>query len=122
MGVRGVFYVGEPSDRLLKGVKAITAGELWYSRKVTTELLLPNVPATEASPQWHKLTQREKEVLFELVSGANNQQIAETLCISLHTVKTHLYNIYRKIKVENHLQATLWLAKKPCTNPACGSD
>jgi len=54
------------------------------------------------------LTSREIEVLSVLVSGAKNEEIASKLYISTHTVKTHLYTIYKKIDVSNRLQAVLW--------------
>ena len=43
--------------------------------------------------------------------GLSNQEIAESLCISYHTVKTHVYNIYQKIDAPDRFQATLWAAK-----------
>ena len=57
------------------------------------------------------LTRRESEILAHLAVGATNQEISDKLCISPHTVKTHLYNIYKKINVPNRLQAALWAAK-----------
>lgn len=57
------------------------------------------------------LTRREMEILSVLASGAKNEEIADKLFISPHTVKTHLYAIYRKIKVSNRLQAVLWASK-----------
>ena len=57
------------------------------------------------------LTSRQAEVLALITVGATNDEIAERLCVSPHTVKTHLYNIFKKINVTNRLQAALWAAK-----------
>ena len=43
--------------------------------------------------------------------GVKNEEIADRLCISPHTVKTHIYNIFKKIGVPNRLQAALWAAQ-----------
>ncbi|SEW14636.1 LuxR C-terminal-related transcriptional regulator [[Clostridium] fimetarium] len=51
------------------------------------------------------LTEREKEVLHELSYGSTNIQIAEKLCVSLATVKTHINNIYGKLGVNNRVAA-----------------
>lgn len=53
------------------------------------------------------LTPREKEVLSLLAKGANNQEIANTLCVQDVTVKTHLNSIFKKLKVSNRTQAVL---------------
>lgn len=49
----------------------------------------------------HHFTKREKEVFLLIVKGLNNQQIAEKLFISIHTVKYHSKNIYEKFDVAN---------------------
>ena len=51
------------------------------------------------------LTQREWEVLKLLAEGFSNQAIADTLYISIVTVKTHVQNICRKLKVKSRTQA-----------------
>lgn len=51
------------------------------------------------------ITQREKEILEQLVKGATYEQIAKTLFISLGTVRKHIEKIYRKLHVNNKVEA-----------------
>ncbi len=53
------------------------------------------------------LTRREKEILKFVLNGDSNARIAEKLFIREITVKTHLNNIYRKIGVDNRVQAAI---------------
>ena len=111
-GIRGIFYKNEPRKYLPKGVRAILNGELWYSRKTMSECLLVSNSFSELAGETIAiLTPREKEILTNVASGASNKEIAANLNISLHTVKKHIANIYKKIKVCRRLQATLWAAK-----------
>lgn len=57
--------------------------------------------------QMNNLTDREKEILHHLKTGKANKEIAENLFISADTVKKHLVNIYRKLKVRNRTEASL---------------
>jgi DNA-binding CsgD family transcriptional regulator len=54
------------------------------------------------------LTKRESEILGTIAEGATNEEIAHKFFISTHTVKSHLYNIFKKVGVSNRLQAALW--------------
>lgn len=51
------------------------------------------------------LSERELEVLTVLSSGLSNKEIAERLCISIATVKTHMIKIYAKLEVSNRTEA-----------------
>jgi DNA-binding CsgD family transcriptional regulator/transcriptional regulator with GAF, ATPase, and Fis domain len=53
------------------------------------------------------LTDREKEILFLLVTGLSNKILAERLFISAATIKTHTLNIYQKMNVANRTSAVL---------------
>ena len=53
------------------------------------------------------LTSREKEILSYVAKGETNSQIADKLFVREVTIKTHLNSIYRKLKVENRVQAVL---------------
>jgi two-component system response regulator DesR len=51
------------------------------------------------------LSEREREVLTLMASGATNKEIAERLFLSPHTVKEHTSALYRKLKVRNRAEA-----------------
>jgi DNA-binding CsgD family transcriptional regulator len=53
------------------------------------------------------LTEREKEVLFLLVTGLPNKSLAKKLFVSDATIKTHTLNIYKKMDVVNRTSAIL---------------
>lgn len=55
------------------------------------------------------LTEREYEILHELCKGESNARIASSFFISENTVRTHLYNIFKKISVTNRIQAVNWI-------------
>lgn len=56
-------------------------------------------------------TEQEKQIIELLELGFNNRKIAETLAISVHTVKIHITNIYRKLEVNNRVSAVVKIYK-----------
>jgi len=50
------------------------------------------------------ITNREKEIIQLIFSGKSNKEIGEILYISVKTVKYHVYNIYRKLKIKNRIE------------------
>jgi DNA-binding CsgD family transcriptional regulator len=111
-GIRGIFFEDDPPEVLPKGVLAILKGERWLSRDLLAKCVLETMDVmSTAQGIQPTLTTREKEILLLLASGASNEEIADNLCISYHTVKTHLSNIYKKIRAKNRLQATFWATK-----------
>ena len=111
-GIRGFFYEQDPLEKFPKGVRTMFNGEILFSRKIMTDYILKG-GHYDFSPKRNEsiLTPREIEIVSMIATGAANSHIADKLCISPHTVKTHLYNIFKKINVPNRLQAALWAAK-----------
>ncbi len=110
LGVRGVFYEDAPLKLLSKCVLAILSGELWYSRDVLEQYALQPKSDIRLNNNTN-LTAREKEILRHIAAGDSTKRIADLFSISPHTVKTHTYNIFKKIKVSNRLHATLWATR-----------
>ncbi|KJS31507.1 MAG: hypothetical protein VR64_11630 [Desulfatitalea sp. BRH_c12] len=110
-GFRGVVHAHLPIDFYPRALSAVASGELWYPRKVLAQhFLSENMPYRKLLEKNSLLTEREKEILRMLSSGKSNQQIADYLSISQHTVKNHAYNIFKKLNVSNRLEAALWLS------------
>jgi DNA-binding NarL/FixJ family response regulator len=110
ISVRGIMYDHQDLELYPKAIRAVLDGELWYPRRVLEQHLLSSqTPIWVQDRRLTGLTKREKEILSLLASGMSNQDIAQKLYISPHTVKTHAYNIYKKINVANRLHAALWL-------------
>ncbi len=111
-GLRGVFYDTATTANIARGVQGILEGKLWFPRSILEGWIFKG-------PQWSEpdsadiptLTPREKEILVEMSHGLSNDEIAEKLGLSYHTVKTHTYNLFQKLEVNNRLQAVLWASK-----------
>jgi LuxR family transcriptional regulator of csgAB operon len=112
-GIRGIFYHNDSLPLISKGIRAVLNGDIWYSRKTLNKLIIEKRSSSNVSsnPAVYCLTGREKQVLSCISSGYTNKDVANEFNISMHTVKTHIYNIYGKINVTNRLQATLWATK-----------
>jgi len=112
-GIQGIFYNNDPVHNIPKGIGAVLKGDLWYSRKTLKKILKEKhcSPNLSQHPAASCLTSREKQVLSCIASGYPSKDIASRLEISMQTVKTHVYNIYKKINVNDRLQASLWASK-----------
>lgn len=107
--INGVFLENGPLDLIPKGIATILSGRMWYQREVLEKTLMElSILNDGLDREAADLTEREKEIIELIVSGQSNKEIAEELYISVHTVKTHIYNIYKKINVKNRFQAVLW--------------
>ena len=109
--IQGVFFEHDPLHSFAKGVQSMLNGKLWFSREMMTKCLLCQKNFVDFGNHTQALlTTREKEILLAITSGSTNSEIADSLSISTHTIKTHLYNIFKKIKVSNRVQASFWAA------------
>ncbi len=92
---------------LLEGVER---GEALMTRAMGARLLkvIARPPKDGHSDLTALLTEREIDVLRLVALGQSNGQIAETLVISVNTVKVHLRNILEKLALENRTQAATY--------------
>ena len=81
----------------------------WPARKIAGAVRLVGMGKTvfdsHESPAALGLSERERDVLSLMASGATNPEIAEKLHLSKHTVKEHTSAVYRKLGVRNRTEA-----------------
>lgn len=108
--LKGLFYRDEKHDKVIIGIEAVIDGQNWLPRTVSAQLLYyyRNIVDTNTTPTNVDLTIRELEVLRCLQSGSSNTQMADDLFISEFTIKSHLYQIFKKLAVKNRVQAIAW--------------
>ena len=113
-GIRGLFDVSADTQHLLRGIGALFDGDVWIPRRVLVHAAYSARDGERKKPDTSSassLTRREREILTLITTGASNDEIAMRLGISSNTVRTHVYNLYRKIDVPNRMQAALWGAE-----------
>lgn len=112
--ISGLFYSDSEQEQLIRGLKCLLDGDYWVPRRLLHHFLDKNrkTPAQSLQPDV-KLTKRERQILTLIHDGATNADIANELQVSEHTVKSHLYNVYKKIGVRNRLEASNWVRGRP---------
>lgn len=113
-GVRGYLRTTDPPALVAKAVRGVVAGEIWAERRILAKAISQSMlmPETLLShvPNLQPLTNREMDMLNMVLKGATNREIAEMSNISERTVKTHLYRVYRKLKVKSRAKAIALLS------------
>ncbi len=102
---------GQPMSLLLSQIAGFTTASPSYLKLLqaaispTSDALPDHSHSTQHRPLIDPLSPRELEVLHLLSAGYSNQQIADQLVISLHTVKLHVKHILARLTVTNRTQA-----------------
>ncbi|MFN5727303.1 MAG: response regulator [Pseudanabaena sp.] len=107
------------SENLVQALKLTAEGNSWIDPAIAS-IVLQQVRRREATVEIDAaeadykqvlaatpLTERELEVLSEIVNGNSNAEIAERLYITVGTVKTHVRNILNKLCADDRTQAAV---------------
>lgn len=111
-GASGFLLKDAPPEDLLSAIRTVYQGDAVIAPS-TTRRLLDHVAATLPAPRngpdpLAALTEREREVLLAVASGASNAEIAARLFLSEGTVKTHVGRILSKLSLRDRVQAVVW--------------
>jgi DNA-binding NarL/FixJ family response regulator len=103
-GASGYLLKTSPAEKIAQAIREVLGGGAPMTPQIARSVL--NLFAKLAGPPpEHDLSQRERETLEFLVQGLTTKEIADRLRLSIHTVDTHLRNIYRKLHVHSRAGA-----------------
>ena len=113
LGVRGMVLKELAPKMVVQCVRKVHAGEQWIEKQAFSRAL-DTLLRREAGERETAgvLTPREIEMVRMVARGLRNKEMSEHLAISEGTVKIHLHNIYRKLKVENRVELILYAQSK----------
>jgi DNA-binding NarL/FixJ family response regulator len=109
-GVRGYLEKSCDLAAVAQCIKRVHAGEVVIARTLSESL--PKDFETFRHGHSAALTPREREVLGLVADGLTNGEIARQLCITEHTVKSHLGKILGKLGVDNRVQLATYATEQ----------
>jgi NarL family two-component system response regulator LiaR len=120
-GAAGYLSKETNPDQIVRAVRAAATGEELFDRTLLAATLAQAIDMSVPTPEptdlpVDALSEREAEVLRLMVQGLSNQAIADTLIISIPTVKTHVQHILQKLHVSDRTQAALLALRQRLVN------
>lgn len=114
IGADGYILKDSDSNSLIKAIRDVHVGKS-YIQPCLSSMLSDGIDETEEYNEdldkIKLLTKREYEVLLLIAEGLSNRDIADRLFISEKTVKNHVSNIFKKIKVNDRMKAAIFAFK-----------
>jgi two-component system, NarL family, nitrate/nitrite response regulator NarL len=109
-GARGYLIKNIETEYLLRAIRRAAAGETVVAEALTGKLVaqLQAGPAERPVSELDKLTPREKDILACLALGESNKFIARKLDLAESTVKIHVQNVLKKLKLSSRVQAAVF--------------
>ncbi len=116
-GARGYLTKNVDREELVDAIRKVALGKRHLAEELLERVLdqpeTASFGATASAPaSAHPFTRRELDVLQLMAEGKTNKQIAETLYVSLHTVETHIKNMYSKCEATNKVELIRYGQKK----------
>ena len=98
-GARAVVFKRFALETLMDAVRAVMDGHVWMPPALQAEMA-----AQMLEPETDALSSREREIVRAVALGLRNAEVAQRLAIAEATVKSHLNNIFQKLKIRDRTE------------------
>jgi DNA-binding NarL/FixJ family response regulator len=113
LGVAGIFLKEMPPNLLLQCIRKVHAGEQWIEKQSVARAMSRLLQRQASERELARiLTPRELEIVRMAAQGLRTVVIAGNLNVSEATVKTHLHNVYGKLKLDGRVALTVFAREK----------
>ncbi len=119
-GASGYLLKEAEAAELTAAIRAVHAGGAFIYPSLAKRLIeqfLMRVGSGEERSSYDTLTAREREILTFIGDGLTNEEIADRLSLSVHTVQTHRSNIMEKLGLHNRAQLVTYAARVRLIRP-----
>jgi len=120
LGARGVFSKDLPLKILAKCINCVQQGQIWATTQelgfVLEALAIARAVHPFHSANLNRLSARELEVLNFLAEGLSNQEIAQRLKLSRHTVKNYVVRILHKLGTSSRFELLFHALRYPASS------
>lgn len=116
VGVEGYVVKHEESAELLLAVRTVLSGKPYVSQRIAAQLEYEMAIEPEMAEQ--SITRREQEIVKLIAAGLGNAEIAASLHISPHTVRTHRKTLMAKLGLHNAAEIAAYAMKNGYYVPA----
>lgn len=103
-GVDGYVLKEATYEELMMAIRSVLKGMHYLSPEISGKLIegyLEGRKTFKMDSIWETLTKREREILKLIAEGYKSKEIADYLCISVHTVETHRSTLMKKLNLHN---------------------
>lgn len=103
-GVDGYVLKEASYEELMMAIRSVLKGKHYLSPEISGKLIegyLEGRKSYKLDSLWETLTKREREILKLIAEGFKSKEIADYLCISVHTVETHRSTLMKKLNLHN---------------------
>jgi NarL family two-component system response regulator LiaR len=112
VGALGYLIKDTSPEELVNAIRQVHGGQPSLHPSIAQKLLHELSHTSEQPPSPDPLTDREMEVLKLIARGMSNQEIADTLVVSITTVYTHVSKILDKLHLASRTQAALYALRE----------
>jgi DNA-binding NarL/FixJ family response regulator len=121
-GASGFLLKDAPEEQLVAGIRIVADGASLFAPTVTRRLVerFTGGPPRADVPSLDELTPREVEILTLIARGLSNAEIADSLIVSQHTVKSHVAHVLGKLGLRDRVQAVVLAYEAGLVRPGEG--